>query len=130
MEPPKNANVFDLKTSIMWFDEDGIVCSVSKKIPTQTLEDSKKGVADFKKIIGNKKVCLLADVTNSSETTREVRDYAAIELPKLVKAVAMISKSALGRMLANMFFSIKEQPYPVKMFSDEADAKKWLKKFL
>lgn len=130
MEPPKNAKIFDLKTSTFWFDEDGIGCSISKKAPPQTLEDSIKGVEDFKKIIGNKKVCLLADVTNSAETTREVRDYAAIELPKLVKAVAMISNSALGRMLANMFFSIKEQPYPVKMFSNEAEAKKWLKKFL
>lgn len=130
MEPPKNAKVYELKTSTMWLDEDGIVCSISKKIPPQTLEESKKGVVDFKKIVGDKKVCLLADVTHSTETTREVRDYAAIELPKLVKAVALISKSALGRMLANLFFSIKEQPYPVKMFENEQDAKKWLKQFL
>lgn len=130
MDLPTDTKIYDLPTTTLWFDKDGIVCSISKKIPPQTLEDSKKGVEDFKKIIGNKKVCLLADVTNSAETTREVRDYAAIELPKLVKAVAMISKSALGRMLANMFFSIKEQPYPVKMFSDEVEAKQWLKKFL
>ena len=130
MQPPKNVKVFDTVSSTYWFDESGILCSISKKTELLSLEESKQLVEDFLKIIGNKKVCMLADVTNSSETTREVRDYAAKELPKFIKAIAMISKSALGRMLANLFLTIKEQPYPTKMFNDEAEAKEWLKGYL
>ena len=114
----------------MWFDEYGILCSVSKKAPPPTLEEVKKSMEDFKELIGGKKVCLLADVTHSTESTKETRDYAAAEFPKLIKAIAMISDSALGKMLANLFFSIKSQPYPTKMFNNEKEAKEWLKQYL
>jgi hypothetical protein len=129
MQPPKDAKVYDTPSSIFWF-EDGILYSISKKVPPQTLEETIAAVEEFKKITKGEKFCMLADVTNSAETTKEVRDYAAVELPKLVKAVAMISGSALGKMLANLFFSLKSQPYPVKMFNDENEAKKWLKQYL
>jgi hypothetical protein len=42
----------------------------------------------------------------------------------------MISNSQLGKMLANMFFNMKKQPYPTKMFTDETEAKEWLKQYL
>ena len=130
MEPPKNIKIFEWETSRFWFDEKGILCSVSKKVNPQSLEETKLIVSNFKKIIGNRKVCILLDVTNSSEASKEVRDYAAIEFPKFVKAMAMISKSSLGKMLANLFFSIKTQPYPSKMFNNEEDAKEWLQQYL
>ncbi len=130
MTPPENAKIMEWPTSTSWFDEEGILCSISKKAPRQTLEETRQSVEEFKKITGNKKVCMLADVTNSTETTKEVRDYAAEELPKMIKAIAMLSKSALGKMLANLFFSVKSQPYPVKMFTDEQEARTWLRKYL
>ena len=130
MKAPENAKVYDWETSTFWFDESGIFCSISKKAPPQSLNEVKKSMEELYKIIGNKKVCMLLDVTNSSESTKETRDYAAIEFPKFVKAIAMLSQSALGKMMANLFFSIKAQPYPVKMFTDETEAKTWLKQYL
>jgi hypothetical protein len=130
MEPPKNAKVIENLTSLYWFDDDGILCSISKKAPKQSFEETKKVVEDFKKMLNGNKVCLLIDVTHTIESTREVRDYVAIEFPKFIKAIAMISNSALGKMLANLFFSIKSQPYPTKMFNDEQEAKEWLKQYL
>lgn len=44
--------------------------------------------------------------------------------------MAMLSDSALGRMPANIFFNIKEQPYLTKMFNAEAAAKEWLKQLM
>lgn len=128
--PPENIKIIEWKTSTMWFDEHGILCSVSKKASPQSIEEVEKDLIDFKRIIGDRKVCLLVDVTNTSESTKEVRDYVALEFPKIVKAIAMVSDSVLGRMLANLFFRIKSQPYPVKMFTHEYEAKEWLKKFL
>ena len=130
MEPPKNVKVFDNPTSVYWFDEDGILYSISKKVPPQSLKETKKILDDLKKILGSQKVCMLADVTHSGESTREVREFAALEFPKFVKAIAMISESALGRMLANLFFSVKSQPYPTKMFKEEKEAREWLKQYL
>ncbi len=127
---PKNAEIYDTPTSIFWFDENGIICAVIKNIKTPTLEDAIENVEDFKKVIGERKVCLLIDVTNSAESSKEIRDYAANEFPKFVKAIALLSQSAFGKMLANLFFTIKSQPYPTKMFTDEKEAKEWLKQYL
>lgn len=130
MVPPENTEVFELPNSTMWFDENGILCSVAKKVPQQTLEEAKKTMVEFIKITGGKKVCLLSDSTDSPPANKEMRDYAAEVIPEIAKAVAIISRSAVGKMAANLFFSIKKQPYPVKMFNDETEAKEWLKQYL
>lgn len=130
MEIPKNTEIIEWETSTIWFDENGILYSISKKARPQSLEEIKKSMEAFKKLIGEKKICMLLDVTNSAESTKEARDYAAIEFPKFVKAIAMVSSSVLGKMLANLFFSIKAQPYPAKMFNDEKEAKEWLMQYL
>lgn len=85
---------------------------------------------DFLKFTGNKKVCLLSDNTDSPPVNKEMRDYAAEVIPGIVKAIAIMSRSAVGRMAANLFFSLKKQPYPVKFFDNEDEAKKWLKQYL
>jgi microsomal dipeptidase-like Zn-dependent dipeptidase len=127
---PEHAKIIELPTSTIWFDDTGILCAISKKAKAPTLEESMKSMAEFRQKIGSEKVCMLIDVTHSTETSREVRTYAAEELPKIVKAIAMVSSSALGKMVANLFFNLKSQPYPVKMFNDVTEAKVWLKNFL
>ena len=130
MVPPENTEVFEFPTSTMWFDDNGILCSIAKKVPQQTIEEAKKTMEDLRKILGGKKICLLSDSTDSPPLNKEMRDYAAEVIPEIAKAIAIISRSAVGKMVANLFFSIKKQPYPVKMFSDEREAKEWLKQYL
>ncbi len=130
MVPPHDAELIDFPTSTMWFDEFGILCSVAKKVPQQTVEDAKITMVDFRKFTGGKQVCMLSDSTDSPPANKEMRDYAAEVMPEIAKAVAVISRSAVGKMAANLFFSIKKQPYPVKMFTDENEAKEWLKQYL
>lgn len=130
MVPPKNIVVTDFPTSIMWFDENGILCSVAKKVPVQTVEEAKQNMVAFREFTGGKKVCILSDSTDSPPANKELRDYVAEVIPEIAKAVAIISRSAVGKMAANLFFSIKKQPYPVKMFNEENEAKEWLKQYL
>ena len=125
-----NVKVKEWDTSTTWFDEEGILYSVSKKGTQQSLEETKKRFEEFKALIGNNKICMLIDVTNTSESSREIRNYAAEELPKIVKAIAIVSTSSVGKKLANLFFTLKTQPYPTKMFNNETEAKKWLQQFL
>lgn len=127
---PEDTNVIDLLTSLMWREESGIVCFISKKRGAQTIEEAKKSLQDLRHHLGDEKVCMLIDVSNTSESSREIREFAAQELPKLVKAMAMVSDSMLGKMLADLFFNLNAQPYPVKMFNDENEARTWLKSYL
>jgi microsomal dipeptidase-like Zn-dependent dipeptidase len=130
IQSPVGVKIYDTPTSTFWFDDNGIICAIIKNNPTQTLEDTVENIEGFKKVIGSKKVCMMIDVTYSPESTKETRDYVSVEFPKFVKAIAMISESALGTMLANLFFTIKKQPYPTKMFNKENEAKEWLKQYL
>ncbi|MEX0685923.1 MAG: STAS/SEC14 domain-containing protein [Balneolales bacterium] len=131
MKPPPDTELIDFPGSILWFDkEDGFMCAISKKKPPSTIEDIKKSLKNFKEIMGDDRICILIDVTNASEMSREGREYVAKEFPKLFKAIAMISGSVFGKMVANLFFTIKTQPYPTKMFTDEKEARKWLRQYV
>ena len=130
LPPDQKTVVYELSNSTLWMDEDGILWSVSKKAPPQTVEQAHKDMEKLRSLVGNKKVCLLADVTHSTEISREMREFAAAELPKIIKAIAMVSGSSLGKMFANIFFRLKTQPYPVKMFNHVEDARKWLLQYV
>ncbi|MBA3682056.1 MAG: hypothetical protein H0W73_12985 [Bacteroidetes bacterium] len=127
---PKKAKINETPNSTFWFDADGILISISKKAPQPTLEESKLLLEELKKSIDDKKTCMLINVTHISETSREIRDYAVEKFSKFVKAIARVSNSAVGKMLANLFFTIKTQPYPTKMFNNEKGDKNWLQQFL
>jgi hypothetical protein len=131
MEPPKNVEIHSNETSLWWIEEPGILFSVSKKNgPDITREQSLAQLEEVKKAAGGKKLCMLLDITNARPGKREDREFAAEELTKLVKAMALISTSPLGKMVANLFFNLKPPPYPTKMFTNETEARQWLTQYL
>ena len=65
-----------------------------------------------------------------SQSPKEIRDYVNAQFPNIALAVALISKTPLGRMNANLFFKLKKNPYPTRMFDNEDEAKEWLKQYL
>jgi hypothetical protein len=134
MRIPENVNVIDWQTSFMWFDEDGILFSMPKPgvpEPELTREESLAEMEKFKKLIGGKKVCMVLETNaNSKPPKKEDRDFIAEQLNQIAKAMGIISSSPLSRMIANLFFGLKPPPYPVKFFSNEKDAKDWIKQYV
>ncbi|HET6243165.1 MAG: hypothetical protein H0V01_01245 [Bacteroidetes bacterium] len=82
MEPAKNIKILENTNSTSWMDEKGIIYSVSKKAPQPTIEQSKKDLDEFRKQFGEGKFCFLMDISESTPSSREARDYAAEELKK------------------------------------------------
>ncbi|HTF05407.1 MAG TPA: STAS/SEC14 domain-containing protein [Bacteroidia bacterium] len=130
LAPGPNDKIIETATSTMWFDQSGILCSISKKHPPQTIEEMQKSLDEFMAITSGKKLCMLADITNASTVNKETREFAAAELTKIVKAIALVSTSPLGKMVANLFFALKPPTYPMRMFNDVDEAREWLKKHL
>lgn len=130
MHPPADTEVLEFPTSTVWFEKDGILCAKSKKSGPLSMEETKKVIADFKNFLGGRKVCMLIDTTYSNAGSKELREFAADEFPKFTRALAFVSGSPLGKMVANIFFSLKKQPYPVRMFTDEKAAHEWLRQYL
>ncbi len=97
------------------------------------MDSVKDNVEFLKKLIGNKKVCVLADTTKSVPYNKDARDYMASELKNVFKAMAIISNSLFGRTIANNLIipqMLDQGSVPMKAFSDEAEAKEWLRQYL
>jgi len=132
MEIPKDAKTYDLTSSIMWFDKDGILFSIPKpgKPPELNKEEILKEMEKFKEIIGHKKVCMVSEANaNSRPPTKEERDFIAEVINEVTQAMAIVSTSPVARMIANLFFGLKPPPYPAKMFSNEKEAVEWIRQY-
>lgn len=127
---PPDVEYHEIESLYLWIDENGIVCTIARKAGKRTLDRVKKSIEVMKKFAGEEKLCMLVDSTHSSENTLKAREYASKELPEIMRAVAVLSGSALGKMVANIYVKISSQPYPIKFFKSEEKAKAWLKKFL
>jgi hypothetical protein len=132
LNPPDNAELFETPMSTLWFDENGLLCAVSKKVE-RTIENYQKVMEFYKEFTkdGNK-LCLLLDITNSPSMpmSKEVREYFVIEMPKYIKAHGLITDSPLQSTLAIAFVKLSVQGFPIKLCSNETDGKKWLKEYL
>ncbi len=130
IEPPKDAELIKFKKHIFWFDSNEILYSKSISSDLTSIEDIREFTEYFIERLQGKKVCILLDFSNVSQSTKEIRDYVSSQFPKIALAVAMVSKTPLGRMMANLFFNLKKNPYATKMFNNADEAQEWLKKYL
>ncbi len=128
MIPPDNAKVYEGELADFWFD-DGILCAVSKMTP-RTVEKQKANYDLIRKITGNKRVCLLADNTFTYEQDNATCKYMAAEIPKVFKAMAVLSRTVFGQAVSDTFLYYQGTPVPIKTFKDEKEAREWLKQYL
>jgi len=122
IEIPKDAKIIKMKSNTIWFDKDGVLYAIpNEHIPVQqSMEEIKIEMDRFRKIIGEKKVCIIIESdSKSSSPPKNQRDFIANEINSVTKAMAIISSSPLSRMVANLFFSFKPPAYPFKMFANE-----------
>jgi hypothetical protein len=110
-------------------DDEGILCAISKITP-RTLKNLKTNYELIRTITGNKRVCLLADNTRTSETDDASKQYMASEIPKLFKAMAVTSKTIFGQAVSDTFLYYYGTPVPIKTFKDVNEAKAWLRQYL
>jgi hypothetical protein len=129
--PPKNAKCYETDLVTAWMGEDGIFYVVSKD-GDRTIENYDKVFEIYKlaSLHGSHKLCMLANITKTGNMPRNVRAHLYAELPKYLKALALISESYTGRMLGNLFLLIKPSPYPARLFGNTGEASAWLGRYL
>jgi hypothetical protein len=108
--------------------KDGILISYSKN-PKRTVENITANIALVKQISGNKKVPLLIYLSKSPVPDKETRAFVNKQLPTVYTAMAMISKPGLSRFIMNFLFALKPPPIPMKSFTDEKEAREWLRNY-
>ena len=133
MEIPPGAKTYELSSSVIWIDENGILFSNPKPgvPPVLTMEEIMKEMQLFKSVTNNKKVCIVAETNSKSPPPpKDQRDFIAEQINSITKAFAIVTTSPVSRMIANLFFGLKPPPYPMKMFSNKEEAVEWIKQYL
>ena len=126
------AKVLEFAGSILWVDEEGFLNSVAKSDAAQVLsnDEIKREMDRLREFLGNKKMCILAESNSKAvPPPKDQRDFIAAEINSITRAMAIITNSPLSRMVSNLFFSFKPPAYPFKMFTNEADARAWLRQY-
>ncbi len=130
MKVPANTKLYETPISTFWIDEDGIICGISKKTE-RTLEHYKQVMDVYKSILKpGEKRCLLADASEAMPLDKTIRDYLASEMPKYIKAQAIISATPLDTTLNSTFLKVSFLGFPVRIFTNKEEGKDWLKLYL
>jgi hypothetical protein len=132
MEIPKNVKTYELTSSVLWKDADGIWISVPRPgtPPKLTREQIQEEVEKLKDLFDRKPVCLIGfGNPEAPAPNREEREVIAELFPQIVKAMAIVTTSPVARMIANLFFGLKPPSYPTKMFANFEEAKEWIKQY-
>jgi len=128
MTKPTDKETFEGELATYWFDE-GILVSLSKN-PKRTVENLRGNVELVKRLTNNKPVPLLIYLSNSPVPDKDARKYSTEQLPVIYKAMAMVSKPGLAKFIMNILFALNKPPIPMKSFTDDKEAKAWLKQYL
>ena len=126
---PADRPICEGEIATYWIDDDGILVSLSKN-PRRTVANITANVALVKQITNNKKVPLLIYLSNSPIPDRETQKFSTEQLPNVYTAMAMVSESGLAKFIMNLLFKFQSPPIPMKNFSDDQEAKAWLKQYL
>ena len=129
MNIPDNIPLIKGEIADYWLSDDRILYSYSKS-PVRTVKNITENIQLVKQITGNKKVPLLIYLSNSPVPDKETRKFSTEQLPNVYTAMAMVSKPGLSKFIMNLLFSLKKPPIPMKSFTDDQEAKEWLKQYL
>jgi hypothetical protein len=127
MTIPTDRPVYEGEIATYWFD-DGILVSLSKS-PRRTVANITANVALVKQITNNKRVPLLIYLSKSPVPDKETRKFSTTQLPVIYSAMAMVSKPGLAQFIMRILFQLKPPPIPMKSFTNDLEAKEWLKKY-
>jgi hypothetical protein len=128
IRPVTEAELIKGEIADYWFNE-GILFSYSKSIK-RTVENISGNIALVREITGNKKVPLLIYLSPSPMPDKATRKFSAAQLPQVYTAMAMVSKPGLAQLIMTILFRLKPPPIPMKQFSNDAEAREWLKQYL
>lgn len=126
----KNSDTKSLETSyVKMILEDGILHFYYKEIETMDLDMAITCVKDRLQFTDNKAYPCLVDVIMLKNSTKEARDYLAVQGNEGISANAILVNSMAFKMMANFYIMVNKPQNPTRMFTDKASALEWLEQF-
>src|SRR4029078_8060487 len=129
IQKPADRQTWEGEIATYWFDDNGILVSLSKSI-LRTVENISSNVVLVRSITDNNPVPLLIYLANSPIPDKQSRRFSTEQLPVIYSAMAMVCKPGLSKFIMNIVFGLKPPPIPMKSFTNDRAATEWLKQFL
>lgn len=112
-------NAVESRSSYLWLEEDGILIFVNKPVQAHELKDAVENIELIKQSLQGKPRPILADMSEVKSMTREAREeYARAGGYNLATAIGMITRSPMGRIVANFFLTFNKPAVPTRLFSN------------
>lgn len=125
---PTDKQTWEGEMATYWW-ENGMLVSASKST-RRTVERIKENVVLVKQITNNRPAPLLIYLADSPIPDKATRKFSTEQLPVIYKAMAMVSKPGLSSFIMNILFRFKEPPIPIKSFTNDDEAREWLKHYV
>lgn len=120
-----------IKTDIydLWL-KNGIIYGSYSKGTVVDLQISKQVLRDRNVLSKGKAYPILGYASNVKYWTKEAKEFhSSEEYARLVKAVALIFPSGIVSVLYNFYVRFYKSKFPIRSFSNEQEALKWLEKY-
>ncbi len=116
-----------LRAGRIWLTEEGIVMYVWDQKVKVTEEDMRSFKAAQIELCGHRRMPFFMDMRGVTSASKGARKYSKNELGDVLSAMALRVGNTLSRVIGSIFLGIDKPPYPVKLFTSQDKALKWLK---
>lgn len=123
---PTDRPVVESDIATSWVDDDGFLVSRSK-IATRTVANITANSELIQQLTGHKKVPLLIYLAKSPIPDKATRAFSTEQLPRVYTAMAMIAEPGLAQLIMRLLFALRPPPIPIRQFTNEHDARAWLR---
>jgi len=131
MVPQAKAHVIKTSAYTTWMGPDGIARTVVKADAEIGMKEAIENTNAVSSLFEGKKFPLLIDSRNIKYITKEARDHFSMRnRESVVNSFAILIYSPLSRIIGNFFMGLNKPRVPAKLFNDEEEAVKWLRKYL
>ncbi|MCB9235149.1 MAG: STAS/SEC14 domain-containing protein [Bacteroidia bacterium] len=126
---PENTQLIPGAIADYRLSPEGILFSYSKSI-RRTVDLIRENVSLVQDITGGKPVPLLIYLCDSPMPDKATRKYSTEQLPVIYSAMAMVSRPGLSTFIMSLLFRLQSPPIPIRSFTDDQEALRWLRGFL
>lgn len=115
-----------LETVFMTYGDDGILRIRINDGAVIGIAQAKLQFEMIERLCGENKIAVLVDGSASHTITKEAQEFAANNVGNRI-ATAVVNPNPFSKLTLNLFLGIFRPATPFRMFSNEANAMKWLK---
>lgn len=110
-------------------DEQGFIRTKVKPGSEISREDARENTEAVIRLSDGKNFPILVDLRQIKSISKEARDHFSMRGRKPnVTAIAMLVSSPVSKIIGNFFLGLNKPTVPTRMFTAEAEARKWIDK--